>query len=511
MARDESARAAGAWEEGARPMMENLPILQVVLPLLAAPVCVLLRRATPAWAVASAVSWAGVWISFQLLSRVLADGSISYAVGGWEPPWGIELRIEPINAFVLLIVSIVSALVILAAPRSFAREVPAGRHYLAYAAFLLCQTGLLGMTTAGDAFNIFVFLEISSLSSYALISMGPHRRALTSAFRYLILGTTGGTFLLLGIGLLYMATGTLNIVDLNHRLGEVGYDRTVLVGLACVVVGTSIKLALLPLGAWLPNAYTYAPSAVTAFLAATATKVAYYVLLRFLFRVFGPQLAFERFHLDAVLLPLAVISMFLGAVLAAMEKDVKLLLAYSSLSQIGYMVLGLSLVSVSGLTGGIVHLFNHALMKSGLFLVIAAVALRLGSCQLEDWRGLGRRMPLTMAAFVVGGLSLIGVPLTVGFVSKWYLVLGAVEQGRWLVALLILLSSLLALIYVWKVVEVAYLQEPPDGAPELGEAPFTLLVPIWLLAGACLYFGIFADGTVGVARTAAEGLLGGLP
>ena len=172
--------------------------------------------------------------------------------------------------------------------------------------------------------------------------------------------------------------------------------------MVCIVVGASIKLALLPLGAWLPNAYTFAPSAVTAFLAATATKVSFYVLARFVYRIFGPELAFERFHLDSVLMPLALMSMFLGAGLAVFERDVKRLLAYSSLSQIGYMVLGLSLVSVTGLAGGIVHLFNHALMKSGLFLVMACVVIRVGSTRLSGMRGLGQRMPLTAATFVAG-------------------------------------------------------------------------------------------------------------
>lgn len=496
---------SGSW------IADNLPILQVILPLFAAPVCVLVRRGRLAWGVATVVSWISLVISWMLLHMVSTEGVLSYAVGGWEPPWGIEIRIEPIGALVLFIVSGISAVVATASRASFAREVPRDRQYLAYAAFLLCMTGLLGMASAGDAFNIFVFLEISSLSSYALISMGPHRRALTSAFRYLILGTVGGTFILLGVGLLYMSTGTLNIVDMQARLLELGHNRTTMVALACVVTGASIKLALLPLGAWLPNAYTFAPSVVTAFLAATATKVAFFVLVRFLFRVYGADVAFGRFHLDAVLLPLALGSMFLGALLAVFERDVKRLLAFSSLSQIGYMVLGLSLVSVTGLTGGVVHLFNHALMKSGLFLAVACVVARQGSSNLDSFRGLGRRMPFTMGAFVVGGLSIIGVPMTVGFVSKWYLVLGAIEQGFWLVAILILMSSLLAVAYVWKVVEVAYFEEPPEGAPPPGEAPLSMLLPTWFLAGACLYFGVFTEQTLGVAGMAARILMEGAP
>jgi len=489
-------------------MSDDLPAMQIVAPLLAAAVCLIVRRARVAWAVAMVVAWGSFVSACVLLSRVLANGTISYAEGGWRPPWGIELRIDLLNALVLLIVTGICAIVLTAAPRSLEQEVPRDKHSKFYAIYLLCMTGLAGMTITGDAFNIFVFLEISSLSSYALISQGSTRRALTSSIQYLVMGTLGGTFLLLGIGLIYMVTGTLNIADMAVQLAAVGPNRTVVVALACVGIGVGIKLAVFPLHIWLPNAYTYAPAVVTAFLAATSTKVAYYVLVRFVFSIFGVELAFTHLHLDAVLMPLAIAAMFAGSLVAIFQNNVKRMLAYSSIAQIGYMVLGLSLYSVSGLTGGLVHLFNHALMKSGLFLVMAAVLLRVGSNRIEDFAGLGRRMPLTMAAFVVSGLSLIGVPLTVGFVSKWYLVTGAFESGLWPVAVLILLSSLLAVIYIWRVVEVAYFRQPPEDGPEIREAPLSLLGPIWVLAGATVFFGVFTTLSVGVASAAARMLLG---
>ncbi len=491
-------------------MTQHLPVLMIVLPMMTAPLCVLLRHARAAWSLAFAVTWFAFGASVLVLLRVLSEGAISYQLGGWPPPWGIELRIDAVNAFVLLIVTGISSIVLTASPRSLESEVPRGQHYLFYAAYLLCMTGLLGMTATGDAFNIFVFLEISSLSAYALIAMGPRKRALTSAFQYLVMGTLGGTFILLGIGMLYMVTGSLNIADVGERLAAVGPNRTVLVALAAIGVGTSIKLALFPLHVWLPNAYTFAPAVVTAFIAATATKVAYYVLVRFVFGVFGVDLAFGSLRLDAVLLPMAILAMFVASTVAIYQRDVKRMLAYSSLAQIGYMVLGLSLATVTGLTGGIVHLFNHALMKSGLFLVLACVFVRLGSTQLADLGGLGRRMPWTAAAFVGGGLSLIGVPLTAGFVSKWYLVLGALERGLWPVAVLILLSSVLAVVYIWRVVEVAYFQDPPAGAEEVKEAPWSLLLPAWVLVGATIYFGIFTQVTVGVAGRAARLLVEGV-
>ena len=359
----------------------------------------------------------------------------------------------------------------------------------------------------GDVFNVFVFLEISSLSAYALIALGNDRRALTASFQYLIMGSVGATFIVIGIGLMYVMTGTLNMADLADRLPEVASSRTIPVAFTFLTVGITLKLALFPLHLWLPNAYTYAPSAVTAFIASTATKVAVYLLLRFFFTIFGATFSFDVMQLDRILMPLALIAIVTMSLVAIYQENVKRLLAYSSVAQIGYMVLGISFASVLGLTAGILHLFNHALMKGALFMSMGCIMYRVGSVRLEQMNGLGRAMPWTMAAFVVGGLSLIGVPLTVGFVSKWYLVQAALEQGMWPVAGVVLLGSLLALMYVWKVVEVAYFREVD---PELGisEAPLSLLAPTWVLVLGNLYFGINASDGVCVATRAAEMFLG---
>jgi multicomponent Na+:H+ antiporter subunit D len=185
------------------------------------------------------------------------------------------------------------------------------------------------------------------------------------------------------------------------------------------------------------------------------------------------------------------------------------MLAYSSVAQIGYIVLGISFHSVTGLTAGIVHLFNHALMKGGLFLAMGCIALRVGSVKIDDMRGLGRTMPWTMLAWTLGGLGLIGVPATAGFISKWYLINAAWERGWWPVTMAVLLSSLLALIYVWRVVEVAYFEAPVEGRAPVKEAPASMLLPTWLLIGASIVFGVWATLPVDLARRAAQALLGG--
>jgi multicomponent Na+:H+ antiporter subunit D len=250
---------------------------------------------------------------------------------------------------------------------------------------------------------------------------------------------------------------------------------------------------------------------VTALLAATATKVSVYILLRFVFTVYGTPFAFEAMPLDRILMPLALVGIVVASTVAIFQRNVKRMLAYSSVAQIGYMVLGISFASVTGLTAGIVHLFNHALIKGGLFLAMGCMALRVGSVEIDDLRGIGRRMPLTTLAWALGGLGLIGVPVTAGFVSKWYLVNAAWERGWWPVAMLVLASSLLALVYVWRVIEVAYFEKPADDAPAIREAPLSMLLPTWVLIGASLYFGLWTSLPVGAARRAAETLLGVLP
>ena len=289
-------------------MTAQLPVLQVVVPLLAAPVCAFIRNARAAAVVAVLASWAALAIALSLLGDVMTDGVISYAIGDWAPPIGIEYRVDIVNAWVLVIVSTIASVVAPYAITSVESEIERGRIPLFYAAYLLCLTGLLGITITGDVFNVFVFLEISSLSAYALIAMGRSRRALTSAFRYLIMGSVGATFIVIGIGLLYVMTGTLNMADLAALLPGVWDSRTVKVAYGFLGVGFCLKLALFPLHLWLPNAYTFAPSAVTAFMASTATKVAVYMLLRFFLSIFGAAFSFDVMALDRVLLPLALIA-----------------------------------------------------------------------------------------------------------------------------------------------------------------------------------------------------------
>lgn len=495
-------------------LAEHYPVLVVLLPLLAAPLCVLVHERNLAWVIALLANLGSVFCSFQLLDHVQDLGEISYALGGWFGATGIEYRIDVVSASVLLIVSVVSLIVLLYSRESAQHEIPSDRLYLLYTAWMLCLTGLLGMVATGDAFNVFVFLEISSLSTYMLISLGRERNALTAAFRYLVMGSIGASFILLGIGFLYAATGSLNMADLEQRVADAEGSRTVLIAFSFLAVGLMIKAAVFPLHGWLANAYQYAPISVSCFLSGTATKVSLYVLLRFFYDIFGVEYSFGHMLLNFVLLPAAMVGFVTMSLVAVFQTDLRRMLAYSSVAQIGYIVAGFCMVSQIGLTAGIVHIFNHALIKSALFMSVGCIMYRIGHAHIPSLAHIVKTMPLTVTAFILAGLSLIGVPLTAGFVSKFTLINAAIEKGWWILVASVLLSSLMATIYIARAAEVMLFSKnrAVDTSPSgFKEAPLSMLLPMWLMLGSSIYIGINATQSTQIASAAARHLLGITP
>lgn len=497
-------------------LIEHLPVLQVILPLLSAPLCVLMRGHLLAWAIAVVASGAAFAVALTSANLVADGATLTYAVGGWAAPYGIALEVDAFSALMTMIISGASLLALIAGMASVRQQLPEEKQPLFFAAWLLAMAGLLGITVAADAFNIFVFMEISSLASYVIIAAGPHRKALGAVFKYLAMGTIGATFYLIGVGLIYLMTGTLNLDDIAFRVANVSDPHPVLLAAGFITIGLALKAAVFPLHVWMPAAYNYAPHVVSAFIAACATKVSLYVLFRFDFTVFQPNLSGHEFQFGHFMMPLALIGILFGAIVAALAKDLKRLLAWSSVSQIGYIVLGASLTSEAGMTSAIIHMFNHALAKGGGFLIAMGAALYYTTTRFSNLAGLGKEHPWLSGAFVVIGCSLIGVPGTAGFISKWLLVNAALEQGSLgiFIVAVVVFSSLLAVIYVWKVVELFYFEPRPEGASAnavVVKTPEKLLfmMVVMLVAAANVWFGIFPGEPLALASQAASMLTGG--
>lgn len=465
-------------------MREHLPILPVLLTLtgaLVVPIVALISRRA-AWPLALAASGAATLAALGGVVEVLGHGTRRYPVGGWAPPWGIEVVLDPLSAFTAVVVAGVGTLALVTSGPGAALVYPRGTPGF-YALALVALTGFLGMIASGDLFNIFVFLEIAAISSYALVASGGGP-ALAAAFRYVVLGTVGASFYLLGVGFLYALTGTLNMADLAQRLPAQAGSPLFVGGALFITVGLALKMGLFPLHGWLPDAYTYAPAPVAALLPAVATKAAAYALARILLYVVRPS----ELPVTAMLAWAGGASIIVGGVLALRQQDARRLLAYSSVSQMGYVALGLGLANPAALAGAYLHILNHAMMKAVLFIGVGTMVLRGRGPGLATL-GLGREMPVTGTCMVVAALSMVGVPPAGGFFSKWYLLQGAIEARQPALVVAILVGSLLALVYMYRLTEAVWFGESSRGGTS-AEAPLAVLIGLVALAVAIIAAGL---------------------
>ena len=489
-------------------IVSNLPALQVVVPLLLAPVSIMLVKPLFSWLIALLGSVFCLASSVTLFLQVSNNGPINYYMGGWKPPWGIEYVIDGASTFMIVLISLMGVFATLYSYTSLRFEINKHSQSKVYGMWLLAIGGLLGLVTTGDAFNLFVFLEISSLSSVTLIALGANKdkRALIAAFNYLLIGAVGATFYVIGVGLLYSVTGTLNIVDLTLRLSEITDNNAVRAGISFIVIGLMIKAAIFPLHIWLPAAYSFAPTSVSVLLTATATKAALYVLARILFTLLFDSDDFTYIILQWILLPASIIAIFFGTIRAIFEDDFKKLLAFSSLSQIGYIVIGLSLGTSAGILASFIHIANHSIMKAGLFMGAGSIYSMTNSrVTLKNMQGLGQSMPITSVGITILLLSLLGIPLTVGFISKIYLLKAVFNHGNWPIVFAIVLTSFMALGYVWKIIENLWMKEPIKKNVFFIEKP-SLYIPILLLAALNILFGIYSYPIVDGALSASQSI-----
>jgi multicomponent Na+:H+ antiporter subunit D len=469
-------------------VLDAVPALLLAAPLLAAVLAALagLRSQLAAKVLAITGAATAFGLAAWGLLRVLADGTLVHHLGGWAPPLGIEYVLDPLSAFMAVVVTFIGLVVIAYPVRPGFGEAPA-RGVPLHALALLLVTGLLGVVLSGDLFHLFVFLEVYSIASYGLIALGGDRAAFAS-FRYLIFGTIGSGLYLLGVGFVYFTTGTLNMADAATLLPALAGTPTLVGAGVLIVVGLGVKTALFPLHVWLPDAHSYAPPSVAALLAAVQVKVGAYALVRILFDVFQPAGAVPA---TTLLAWFGVAGVVVGSLVAITQSDFKRLLAYSTVAQLGYIGLGIGLANPLALVGALLHVLNHAFMKCCLFLIAGGVLQQTGLKAIPRFAGLGRRMPWTMTGFALAALAMIGVPPTAGFFSKWYLVLGSLDDGRWLFAVAIVASSLLTATYFLRVFERVFMAAAPDeavaGATEAGPG---VVVPILVLAAGTLVLGL---------------------
>jgi len=475
-----------------------LPIATLLLTAVCIPIIGMFKKETVYY-----IALVAIFIAFAAacgtLYSVLLHGPIHYRMGGWPPPWGIEFVIDYLNAGVLVLVAFISFLTSISAKKSVEQEINRDKWPAFWSLYLLLIMSLMGMIETGDMFNMYVYLEVSSLTAYGLIAMGEDG-ALLASFNYVILGSVGASFYLLGVGYLYIVTGSLNMADLYRLMPGLYHSKVVFTAFAFFMVGIGIKMGLFPLHVWLPDAYTRAPSSISALIAPTMTKVSAYVLFRIILNVFHIQFFTLIIPAAKLLLWIATVGIIYGSIMAIAQKDIKRMLAYSSISQIGYIVLGLALANRMGLIGGALHIFSHAFAKGCLFMVAMAIVYKTGIRNIDEFKDLNKKMPFTMAAFCVAAMSMVGVPPTAGFFSKWYLVLGTISSKYWLLTAVILVSSLLNAIYFFRIIEKTYFSsfinseghdhhETPPVA--MAEAPALMVIPILIMAVGILAVGLF--------------------
>ncbi|NLA39305.1 MAG: monovalent cation/H+ antiporter subunit D family protein [Methanomicrobiales archaeon] len=494
-------------------LIDHLPVLIIVIPILASLLILLAgwwdrRLCYPISLITILLQFGAAIV---ILLQVMREGAIRYYLGGWAPPFGIELAIDSFNSFILATILLLAAATAVYARRSVEREIGPEKTISFYVLFQLLVTGLVGMTITGDIFNLYVFLEISSIAAYTLIASARKPRSYVASFNYLVLGSIAGGFILIGIGNLYVATGTLNMLDLARLLPASFELATVHAAFLFLVIGFSIKAAFFPLHLWLPDAYTESPSAVTILISTVMAKVSIYALFRIIFTIFSTAYIIDVFPVTGFILFIATVAMIAGAVLAIAQSDLKRMLAYSSVSQVGYIMFSLGVTNQVALEGGLLHILGHAVMKGCLFMVAGLIIYRMGTSRLSELKGIAKAMPISCAAFALAGASMIGIPPTIGFMSKYYIVLGALEAGHWVYAGILLLGSLLAVGYIWRFIEIAYFRDGRDrgsGARTL-EAPASMLAPMVALALLCLLLGVFVEGLMEIVGPAASLLLGG--
>jgi len=425
------------------------------------------------------------FISLVSIFLVRTQGILVYKVGGWIPPIGISMVMDGLTSFMLVTVNLIAFLVTIYSI-SYMEKYTAKDKF--YTLFLLMLAGMNGVIITGDMFNLFVFLEIAAISSYALVAFGTEHEELEASFKYAVMGCLASSFILLGIALLYSFTSTLNMADISRTLIERGDNKIIFFVSTLFLMGFGLKAALVPFHWWLPDAHPSAPAPISAMLSGVLIKVlGIYALVRVLFNVLGLG---EMKSILYILMILGTISMVVGALLALGQKDFKRLLAYSSISQIGYIIFAFGLGTPLGFLGALFHLFNHSTFKSLLFLNSGAVVYATENRDLEKMGGLSQRMPITSTTSLIASMSISGIPPFSGFWSKLIIIIAALQARQFVLAFIAILVSIITLAYYLKVQKLAFFGKLRKKWEGVKEVPFPMKLSMVILSIICLVGGV---------------------
>ncbi len=482
-----------------------LTVAVVVLPLSASvlPLLFGIRHRRIGWPIAVLSVLGTLGVSVPLLFAVFGGETFRYEVGGIPATYGVELVADAVSGVVIVLV----LLVVLGALAHIRRAGPRGNAVCS--ALLLLTGGTLGISLAGDLFNLYVFLEISAIASYALVSSADSRRSTYAAFKYLLLGTLGATIYFLGVAYAFVATGSLNMVEVSRGFTELGYaDPLVISSFVFVTVGLAVKIALVPLHTWLADAHAAAPDAISAIVSGMLPAVAVYALARVVFTVYTGEFFATNPVFATALVYAGLLSLFAGSLFALLQRKLKLLLAYSTVAQMGLAVTGVAIANRAATFGAVLHLLGHGIVKAALFILVGLFAFRYGARTIEEYTGLAKRSPVLSGAFVVLGLTLIGVPPTVGFIGKYYIALGAIRSGAWGVAALVIASTLLTIAYVVPVIDRLYFHPIDEDRSNRAAPPRESLVAVVLAVGLAIVLGVVAVPIEAAIGPAIEELIG---
>ncbi|WZL74968.1 proton-conducting transporter membrane subunit [Clostridiaceae bacterium 35-E11] len=482
---------------------KNFPLLIILILFISAFAMLLIKKEVLAKIWSLSTMGVCTLLAFFTVMDVKTNGSYIYRVGHWDAPWGVEFQIGFVEAIMAILFTSVAMCVIWYSTYNIEKEIKNTRVPLYYLLINILMGALLGIVFSNDLFNCFVFIEISTLASCGIIVIKDKKENIAATMKYLVLSSLGSGLVLMGTAFLYSITGNLNMTAIHQEIFAVygTYKNTLLISLALFTVGLGVKSAMFPLHVWLPDAHSNAPSSSSALLSAVVLKAFVLLLIKILYRIFGFEIIREFAILDLILI-LGSVGMLMGSIFAIRQKEIKRVIAYSSVAQMGYIFFGIGLGNELGVAMAIFHIIGHAVTKSALFLAAGAMIEKTGKKEVKELRGIGKEMPITLGIFTMGALSMVGIPILPGFISKWHLALASIERGELILIGTILLSSLLNAIYYFPIVINGYFGEEnlKGKIYKVKEKPIKELTPVLLLIGGMIFAGVVSRQIINMIR-----------